>query len=120
MADGGRGGPRPEDWLTPDVLLNWPDRGPMRGRDALAKFWRIVTNEDSEKSPSDLGLGVTIVRYQSARAISDRRVRITGELWLDDDPDRGAAEFIQEWALGDDGRWRMARWIVGDFEAKGR
>jgi hypothetical protein len=59
----------------------------MRGRDALAKFWLIVTERGFRKeSVADLGLGVTIVRYQSARAISDRRVRITGELWQNDDP----------------------------------
>lgn len=120
MADGGGGGARPEDWLTPGALLRWPDLGRMQGRDDVARFWSIVTNEDSEKSPSDLGLGITIARYQSARAISDRRVRISGEVRMDDDPDRGAADFIQDWALGDDGRWRLDRWIVSDFAAKGR
>lgn len=120
MAVGGHEGPRPEDWLTPGVSLDWPDRGPMHGRDALAKFWLIVTDEDSEKKPSDLGLSATTARYKAARAMSDRRVRITGELWQNDDPDRGSADFSQEWILGDDGRWRLARWIVGDFAAKGR
>ncbi len=109
---------RPENWLTSGVALHWPDRVALRGRDTVARFWRIASNEDQEQSASDLGLGEITARYEAARAISDRRVRVTGELWQDNEPGDVVAEFVQEWRLGDDGRWRLASWEVGDFVRK--
>jgi hypothetical protein len=108
------------DWLTPDTTLDWPDRGATRGREAVARFWRIVTELDKEQSASDLGLGRMSAYYLSARAISDRRVRINGQLQQDLSSGETVAEFVQEWALGDDGRWRLADWQVGDFARERR
>lgn len=110
-----RGDEEAGDWLTPDVTLDWPDRGATRGREAVARFWRIVTDVDKEQSASDLGLGRTSAYYLSARAISDRRVRITGQLQQDLGSGETVAGFVQEWALGEDGRWRLAEWQVADF-----
>lgn len=115
MIDSGDESVSAEGWLSPGVVLDWRDRGAIRGPDAVATFWRIVTNEDQEKSASDLGLGEVRAFYGTARAISDRRVRITGELWQDNAPGGSVADFVQEWSLGDDGRWRLSSWQVGDF-----
>lgn len=109
----------PEDWLLPGVRLEWPDRS-LRGRDAVAAFWRVVTNEDGQKDPSDLGLGEIRADYQGATALSDGRVRITGRQWQDGETRQSAADFVQEWALGEDGRWRLASWQVDDFGRRSR
>lgn len=114
------GADEPGDWLADNATLDWPDRGVVRGREAVAGFWRIAADSDKERSASDLGLGRTSAEYQSARAISDRRVRITGRLRQDLSSGDVAAGFVQEWALGADGRWRLAKWQVGDFAPRSR
>lgn len=120
MVDNGDESVAAEGWLSPGVVLDWPDRGAIRGPDAVATFWRIVTNVDRDGSASNLGLGEVRAFYGTARATSDRRVRITGELWQENAPGGSVADFVQEWTLGDDGRWRLASWQVGDFVRRGR
>ncbi len=118
LRDGSPLGIPPGDWLEPTAVLEWPGKPPARGREAVDRFWMTAADRDPEERGALMRPNTAFAGLLRVDARSDVRAWTTGEIMLDTTEGRKVAPFRQDWTRSADGRWRLARWTVGAFEAR--